>query len=75
MAKTTDGYELSPSFFPVRTMNHCIGSTLNPYLIKFSKSNRNPPIVRRRNPQFTRLKIIFFFQKYKIEELTRSNRH
>lgn len=51
---TTDGYVASPSFFPVSTMNHCIGSTRNPYLMKFSSSSRNPPIVSRRNPQFTR---------------------
>lgn len=40
---------LSPSFLPVKTINHCIGSTLNPYLIKFSSNNLMPPIVNTWN--------------------------
>lgn len=52
--KTTDGYVASPSFFPVRTISHCTGSTLKPYLIKFSNNSLKPPIVSRRKPQLTR---------------------
>lgn len=54
MAKTIEGYELSPSFLPVSTISHSIGSTLNPYLIKFSSKSRMPPIKRSKNPQLTR---------------------
>lgn len=50
----TDGYVVSPSFLPVNTISHCMGSTLMPYLIKFSSSSLMPPIVRRRNPQLTK---------------------
>lgn len=27
-----DGYSFPPSFFPLKNMNHCTGSTLTPYL-------------------------------------------
>lgn len=42
-----------PSLLPVNTINHCVGSTLIPYFNKFSRNNRNPPIDKRRKPQFT----------------------
>lgn len=53
-ARTIDGCELSPSPLPVNTMNHCTGSTRNPYLMKFSRRRRKPPIVRSKKPQFTK---------------------
>lgn len=63
-----DGYDESPASFPVSTNNHCIGSTLNPYLMKFSSSSRNPPIVRRRKPQLTRPEKLLKFELHEKSE-------